>query len=75
MRLKGALDRSALCPWLLWAATYVDVDDDDDDDDDEGMLPEMKKVINRNSRIWNIMCRNSRIWKTAIHAACRRPRV
>jgi hypothetical protein len=32
MRLEEALDRSAPCPWLLWAATYVDVDDDDGDD-------------------------------------------
>jgi hypothetical protein len=68
IRLKEALDRSAPCPWVLWVATYVD---DDDADDDEDMLPKIKIETVE----FGILCRNSRIWKTAIHAACRRPRV
>jgi hypothetical protein len=49
IRLKEALDRNAPCPWLLWAATYVDEDDDDDGDEDadadDDMLPKGKKLL------------------------------
>jgi hypothetical protein len=67
--LKEALDRSAPCNWLLWAATYVE-DEDVEDDDDMGQpcpgLAERHRLINRNDGIWNIKRRNIEFGKNGL---------